>query len=125
MTPFGEKLRKLRDERGLTQKDMAQAIGVSAAYLSALEHGRRGQPTWDLLQRIIGYLNIIWDDAEELQNLAAVSHPRITIDTGGLSPEATELANLLARHIRILDQDMIKNMSAQLLEARKRRRSSR
>ena len=66
MTPFGEKLRALRRERGVSQKDMAAAIGVSAAYLSALEHGRRGAPTWTLIQKIIGYFNIIWDDAEEL-----------------------------------------------------------
>ncbi|RVB09975.1 XRE family transcriptional regulator, partial [Mesorhizobium sp. M7A.F.Ca.CA.004.05.1.1] len=61
MTPFGEKLRTLRGERGVRQKDMAAAIGVSAAYLSALEHGRRGAPTWTLIQKIIGYFNIIWD----------------------------------------------------------------
>ncbi len=72
-------------------------LRVSPAYLSALEHGRRGQPTWDLLQRIITYFNIIWDEAEELQNLAAVSHPRVVIDTSGLSPQATQLANLLAK----------------------------
>ena len=28
--------------QGVTQKQMAAALGVSAAYLSALEHGRRG-----------------------------------------------------------------------------------
>ena len=99
MTPFGEKLRDLRAERGISQKDMAKSIGVSAAYLSALEHGRRGQPTWDKLQRIIQYFNIIWDEAEELQRLAMISDPRITIDTGGLSPAATELANLLAAEL--------------------------
>ncbi|MEP6566946.1 MAG: helix-turn-helix transcriptional regulator, partial [Mesorhizobium sp.] len=55
MTPFGEKLRSLRQERRVSQKDMASAIGVSAAYLSALEHGRRGAPTWTLIQKIIGY----------------------------------------------------------------------
>ena len=97
MTPFGEKLRALRDESGVSQKEMAAALGVSAAYLSALEHGRRGAPTWALIQKIIGYFNVIWDDAEELQRLAETSHPRVVIDTSGLSPAATELANLLAR----------------------------
>ena len=125
MTPFGLRLRQLREERGVSQKEMAAAIRVSAAYLSALEHGRRGQPTWDLLQRMIGYLNIIWDEAEELQNLAMISHPRVTIDTAGLSPEATELANLLANHIRILDQEMIANLSTMLRQAHKKHRSLR
>ena len=32
--------------RGVSQTDMATALGVSSAYLSALEHGRRGRPTW-------------------------------------------------------------------------------
>ncbi|KAB0540855.1 helix-turn-helix domain-containing protein [Pseudochrobactrum algeriensis] len=125
MTPFGQRLRKLREERGVSQKEMATAIRVSAAYLSALEHGRRGQPTWDLLQRIIGYFNIIWDEAEELQNLAMISHPRVTIDTSGLSPEATELANLLANHIRILDRNMIESLSTTLRLAHKKHRSLR
>lgn len=105
MTPFGEKLRELRAERGVSQKDMARAIGVSAAYLSALEHGRRGQPTWDKLQRIIQYFNIIWDEAEELQRLAMISHPRVIIDTGGLPPAVTELANLLAARIDEIDAE--------------------
>lgn len=99
MTPFGEKIRDLRRRKGVSQKEMASALGVSAAYLSALEHGRRGVPTWAFTQKIIGYFNIIWDDAEEVLRLAESSHPRVTIDTSGLSPAATELANLLAERI--------------------------
>lgn len=103
MTPLGERLRALRKAKGVSQKEMAAAIGVSAAYLSALEHGRRGVPTWVLLQKIIGYFNVIWDDAEEVLRLAGQSHPRVVIDTSGLSPAATELANLLAARIGELD----------------------
>lgn len=83
---------------------MAGDLGVSSAYLSALEHGHRGRPSWLLLQRICGYLNIIWDDAEELAELAKLSHPRVTIDTAGLSPRATLLANELGRRIGALDE---------------------
>jgi transcriptional regulator with XRE-family HTH domain len=103
MTPFGDRMRKLRAERGLTLKEMADAIGVSSAYLSALEHGKRGRPGWHLIQRILTYFNIIWDDAEEVVRLARISHPRITIDTSGLNPKATELANRLADDIGRLD----------------------
>jgi transcriptional regulator with XRE-family HTH domain len=99
MTPFGEKLRELRDSRGLTQKQMAAALNVSAAYLSALEHGHRAAPSFDFVQRVIGYFNVIWDDAEELQRLASISNPKVSIDTSGLVPQATELANRLAQRI--------------------------
>ncbi len=102
MTPFGVRLRQLRAERGIALKDMADALGVSAAYLSALEHGRRGRPTHAMVVAICAQLNIIWDEADELMRLARISHPRVTVDTAGLSPAATELANLLAERIRNL-----------------------
>ena len=105
MTPLGARLRALREERGVTLKDMARTLRVSSAYLSALEHGRRGKPTWSLLQRIITYFNVIWDEAEELQRLAELSDPKVTIDTGGLAPEATEFANRLAADIRRLEPE--------------------
>lgn len=114
MTPFGERLRELRAERGMTQKQMAAAIGVSAAYLSALEHGKRGVPRWILVQQIIACLNIIWDDADELQRLALNSAPKVTIDTTQLSPRATELANLLASGIDVLDETALEDLRERL-----------
>jgi transcriptional regulator with XRE-family HTH domain len=112
VTPLGERIRALRRERGVSQKEMAAAIGVSAAYLSALEHGRRGVPSWTLIQKIIGYFNVIWDDAEELQRLAETSHPRVKLATAGLSPAATRLANLLAENIGRLEEDELEALVA-------------
>lgn len=104
MTPFGRRVRELRKERGITQKQMAAELNVSAPYLSALEKGDRGAPNWQFVQRVIGYFNIIWDDAEELEKLALRSDPRAIVDTKHLSVEATELANLLAARIDQLKQ---------------------
>lgn len=122
MTPLGERIRALRRERGVSQKEMAAAVGVSAAYLSALEHGRRSAPTWTLIQKIIGYFNIIWDDAEELQRLAQMSHPRVMLDTSGLTPAATELANLLAKNIGRLDEADLRLLIASIREKSSKRR---
>lgn len=108
MTPLGAKLRRMRAERGIALKDMAKALNVSSAYLSALEHGRRGKPTWFMVQRIIAYFNVIWDEAEEIQRLAELSDPKITIDTAGLDPAATELTNVLAREIGKLSPEDLK-----------------
>ena len=100
MTPFGEKLRTLRAERAIQLKDMAASLGVSAAYLSALEHGHRGKPNRRFVHQVCQYFGIIWDEAEALQALADRSHPRVVVDTAGLPARATELANLLAEKIR-------------------------
>jgi transcriptional regulator with XRE-family HTH domain len=118
MTPFGEKMRKLRADRAITLKQMSTAIGVSSAYLSALEHGKRGRPGWHLIQRIIAYFNIIWDEAEEVTRLARISHPRITIDTSGLNPLATELANRLADDIGKLEPQTLTELLS-VLSAKK------
>ena len=64
MTPFGRRVRELRAARGVTLAQMAQALGVTPAYLSALEHGKRGQPTFNLIQGAIHHLGVIWDEAE-------------------------------------------------------------
>ena len=114
MTPLGAKLRQLREARGVTLSQMADALDVSAAYLSALEHGRRGRPTFAFVQRIIGYFNVIWDEAEELQKLAAMSDPRVTLDTAGLSPKATQFANRIARDIHRLDEAALDELDAVL-----------
>lgn len=125
MTPFGEKMRQMRAERQVTQKQMAHAIGVSSAYLSALEHGKRGRPSWYLIQRIINYFNVIWDDADRLVELAHMSHPRISIDTSGLSPKATAIANHLADQVASLHEHDLDALLDTLKRARDARASKR
>jgi transcriptional regulator with XRE-family HTH domain len=117
MTPFGVRMQALRRERGVSQKTMAAALGVSPSYLSALEHGRKGAPNWATVQKIIGFFNIIWDEAEELQRIARSSHPRVLVDTSGLSARATELANLLAETIGKMPESEIESLIESLKQA--------
>ena len=107
MTPFGSKVREFRAKRGLSLKKMAEDLGVTSAYFSALEHGHRGRPGAGLIQQISGYFDLTWEEAEDLQRLARLSHPRVVVDTSGLSPSATELANVLAENVHDMDEDTI------------------
>lgn len=110
MTPFGMKIRALRAAKGLTLKKMATDLEISSAYLSALEHGKRGQPSRGLVIQICQYFEMIWEEADEIERLASLSHPRAVVDTADLGPAATELANRLARDIGHLDDAEIKAM---------------
>ena len=114
MTPFGARLQALREARGISLTALAASLQVSPAYLSALEHGHRGRPSPGLVHQINEFLGLIWDDAEELVRLARLSHPRVVLDTSGLSPEATALANRLARDIRRLPPETIAALTAVL-----------
>lgn len=99
MTPFGDRVRSLRARKGVSLKQMADELEISSAYLSALEHGHKGLPSPMLLRQICTYFGLIWDAAEEMERLAALSDPRVVVDTGGLSPDHTLAANLLARQL--------------------------
>lgn len=116
MTPFGMKVRDLRKSRGITMKQMAKDLEVSSAYLSALEHGKRGKPGPGFVMQVAGYFDLIWDDAEELKELAHMSHPRIVVDTVDRSANATYLANLLAQRMARLDEQTIKDLILRIEE---------
>jgi transcriptional regulator with XRE-family HTH domain len=53
---FGDKLRGLREEKGLSLRELASSIGISAAFLSDVELGRRfpSADKLDLLARKLG-----------------------------------------------------------------------
>ncbi len=99
MTPFGVKIRDWRQLKNRTLHQQADALGVSAAYLSALENGTRGRPSAVLVDQICVWLGLIWDDAEELKWLAALSHPKPTINARGHSAEAIYMVNFLAQNL--------------------------
>ena len=114
MTPFGQRLRDLRQQHKRALKDMARALKVSSAYLSALEHGHRAQPKPGFVQQVAAYFNLAWEEVDELKALAELSDPKPSIDTRGLSPLATEVANRLRKKIKALDEASLKAILKQL-----------
>ena len=114
MTPFGARLRALRNQHGMTLAELASQMQISAAYLSALEHGHRGAPSSGLIHQVCEVFGLIWDEADELTRLARLSHPRVTVDTAGLSPEQTALANRLSQTIHRLRPEIVADLHAVL-----------
>jgi len=65
----GERLRRLRDARGLTQRDLSSA-GVSAQYISRIEHGNRN-PSVKALRKLAAKLGVSAEALESGQDSAA------------------------------------------------------
>lgn len=110
LTPLGQRLRALRTERGVSAVEMARALNVSPAYLSALEHGQRGKPSARFMHLICQYFNIIWDEADALHLLAELSDPKLRLDTSDLTAEHTLLANRFARSLPKLTQGQARRL---------------
>lgn len=56
-TGFGQRLRQLRRQHGLTQEQLAEAVGISTVALSNIERGVNG-PTFETLENIITTLKV-------------------------------------------------------------------
>jgi len=54
---FGQKIKELRKKRGLTQEDLAFAIGVDRSYMGFIERGERN-PTLDKIGKIARALKV-------------------------------------------------------------------
>ncbi|MBF8377911.1 helix-turn-helix transcriptional regulator [Alicyclobacillus mali] len=55
---LGERLRRLREERGLTLAQVASAAGLSVSHLSAIENGTRRNPSFHIVARIARVYNV-------------------------------------------------------------------
>jgi transcriptional regulator with XRE-family HTH domain len=115
MTPFGFKLKSLRKEKKVSITDLAKFLKVSTAYLSMLENGKRGNPADGMVELICAYFDLIWDDAEEIKNLAKISDINIQINTKDLGTNATALTNVLKNNIRWLTNEQLIELTESIL----------
>jgi len=55
---LGQKLRALREQQGLTLKQLFERSGVSLSHISALERGERVRPSYDRLYKLAKALGV-------------------------------------------------------------------
>lgn len=69
MNRFGEKLRILRKQRGLSQTELAESLDVQQSYVGKLERGER-MPNVAMLGKVAALFSVsfdqLMDDAVEL-----------------------------------------------------------
>lgn len=67
---FGEHIRKLREESGLTLKFVSEQISIDTSLLAKIERNER-HPTKQLIKQIADYFKV---DERELQNVYLSDH---------------------------------------------------
>jgi len=61
MKRFGEKLRVLRTSKGMTLKELANSLGLTAhGYISEIEAGKK-KPTTDFVLKVARYFQVTTD----------------------------------------------------------------
>jgi HTH-type transcriptional regulator, competence development regulator len=103
LTPFGTAARKIRIDRSETLGDMADALGISAAFLSSVETGKRNIPD-DLVDQIVRYFDLNGAEAQEMRRLAAESRNTIKLKP---TEKNRHVATAFARKFEQLDKAQI------------------
>jgi len=65
--PFGKRIRQLRVEKGMTQRDLSARVGIDFTYLSKIENSRAAPPSDTVIEKLARELGA---DLEELLSLA-------------------------------------------------------
>lgn len=92
----GRFLRKLRIDRGEILKTMAETLGVSSAFLSALENGNKKFPdVW--FEKMEDYYNLTANQMEELKTAVIESSDVVEFNMSNVSFENRQLAVSFAR----------------------------
>lgn len=89
---FGRRLRDLRKQKNISQRDLATQVEVDFTYLSKIEGGRLAPPSEDVIRRLAKALGA---DENELINLAG----KVPKDLKAVleeSPQAVELLRVLS-----------------------------
>lgn len=114
LTDFGKALRKLRIDYSLTLGGLGELLGVSAAYLSAVETGRKPVPS-SLLPKLKSQLKLGEADVRGLEVAAAKQMNEVVVGLGNhRSDRAKELAVAFARRFDTMDAEEVEKMLAQL-----------
>lgn len=95
MLEFGERLKTLRKERNLTQKQLATLIGVKNSVISFYEVGDR-TPSPEVLKKLALALHV---SADTLLGIETVK-PDTIFDTTGLDENDKKLVRLLIETLR-------------------------
>jgi len=104
ITALGKELRKLRIDREERLLDMAARLDKSAAFISALEVGKKTPPS-DFEEIVIKAYGLVSKAAESMRQAADASRKAFTLQPNNAL--ARDTAGLLARRMNSLSDDQL------------------
>ncbi|MBB6285303.1 helix-turn-helix domain-containing protein [Geobacillus subterraneus] len=119
LTSFGRFCRKLRIDHGELLKHMADKLGVTSSYLSAVENGKRNVPQgW--IEKISDLYSLNVEEQEKLKQAVFESQKIVKLDFEDLNADDKTTILALARQFKELDKKDKETIKAILLKNRKK-----
>jgi len=114
LTPFGIAARKLRLDKGMRLLDLARRMGCSAAFISAIETGRKPIPD-GYVARVGRAMELSQAELRDLQSAADKTRTDIRLDK--MPAEQRELVAAFARRLDDIPADMMKALKKVVLKS--------
>ena len=108
-TEFGRELRKIRLEAGEVLKDMADKLGFTASYLSAIEVGKR-VPSDSVLQELQKAYGLSEEQVDRLRSAKDQDIPKVEINLNNTSDAQRKTVIAFARTFKSLDSRTMENI---------------
>lgn len=105
-TSYGKILRKIRIDHEEILKDMATKLGITSAYLSAIENGKRVIPS-DLTMRLGEIYKLSLDDKLKLEEAEDAIKTNVTIELSTVDEERKNMVLKLARQFSELTDEQL------------------
>lgn len=80
---FGDFLHRKRIEKGVSYRDLAAVLGVSAPYISDIEKDRRNAPAMDKLEKLAAYFMLSAEEKTIMFDLAGEKKSELAPDIPG------------------------------------------
>jgi Zn-dependent peptidase ImmA (M78 family) len=112
LTQFGTKCREFRIRYNITMGDQAKGLGLSAAYISAIERGKRPVPE-DFPDRVCEWMSLSEQDSRILREIA--SGERTVVKVFPKSGDRALLAEDFARDLNGLSPEAVRQLREMLL----------
>lgn len=109
LTEFGKELKKIRIDNDQVLKDMANSLGITASYLSAIEHGKREIPT-DMINKLVKQYVLDSNTIKKLESAASNTQRVFKCNFNIENTNQLNVVNAFAREYKSLTNDKMKRI---------------
>jgi transcriptional regulator with XRE-family HTH domain len=114
LTPFGIAARKLRLDKGMRLLDLARLTGYSAAFISAIETGRKSIPS-SYVAKVAGAMKLSEAELRELERAADQARKEVRLDK--MPADQRELVAAFARRLDSIPPELIEALKKVVLKS--------
>lgn len=115
ISKFGICIRNIREKENDSLRQMAIKLGISAAFLSAMEVGRKQIPL-EYVGKIKGIYNLTEEKEIELENSIYETNEKVPIELALMNEAQKDISLMFARKIKTADEELLRKLKEALLD---------